>query len=869
MKHPILSLSFSSLLVLVVSAHATITTITRFPLQDSTRSNTEALPLVLSGQTVMFFWAESTIIRAATSTNGGETWGMPAVVVDRPNRVDNLAGIRTPSGRIILGWHDAGAGNLAITYSDDGVIWSAPNTITTTVTSFVISQTADGTIWASYRPALGGARYIRSTDNGGTWLAPQLLPSNVWENVSFVSLQGSTILSIYTSSTGYLERMVSTDGGASWSSALRLTNRTASETRPRVRKLQDETIVVAYQAKRSDSTHFGYYGYDILYLTSSDGGSTWSSPHYFTRYIGNDRMHNVDLLNDAPLVSFSSSRFARVSLLSSPIQEQLWYGLIDVTPDTLAPPVSVHSEIGHQRADYDNWIRAYVDDETGIASVVTRYSVDSMNYPPLQLFDDGLHWDLLPGDNVWGNVVPALPVGLTEFRLDITDVTGTALPDVLAVSYTSTPGPPVVPGTQGDSMKVAMARNGTFGKTVYPHSSPYLGMQYGVGSNIEHLYGAGLWIGGKKDTSSSGTGQPIRLVSTAYEGWAGPMYEFSPGSSIADTIWQINGRNVPKPAGWDSYWGTSLPFRSIADQNFYCTYTDYFQPVAGHIPLGVKVIQSSFTWNDAGSQGIQILDFKIMNNSERVIDSAYIAFFSDSDVGPVNVPGYETRNFSDYYSGPSLAFAHNPVDAGSTPMGVSILNSVQPLDSLRFTYRWFTGGVSPDEMKYRLLSEGGVMPGGFPGLGDIRFVLSFGPFTIHPYTAANPDTLNVAFALLCAADVSQLNARAIQAAHLYQTVVLDVEERGSPIPNAYALEQNYPNPFNPSTKIKFRIPAAGLTNLKLYDVLGREVGVLVKEHLKAGEYEVLVDGRNLASGIYFYTLRSGSFAATRKAVLLK
>jgi hypothetical protein len=90
----------------------------------------------------------------------------------------------------------------------------------------------------------------------------------------------------------------------------------------------------------------------------------------------------------------------------------------------------------------------------------------------------------------------------------------------------------------------------------------------------------------------------------------------------------------------------------------------------------------------------------------------------------------------------------------------------------------------------------------------------------------------------------------------------------------FSLNQNYPNPFNPSTKIKYTIPSAGtsfmkLVQLKVYDVLGTEVAVLISEEQPAGNYEVEFDASNLSSGIYFYKLSTGSFVETKKMILLR
>jgi len=85
----------------------------------------------------------------------------------------------------------------------------------------------------------------------------------------------------------------------------------------------------------------------------------------------------------------------------------------------------------------------------------------------------------------------------------------------------------------------------------------------------------------------------------------------------------------------------------------------------------------------------------------------------------------------------------------------------------------------------------------------------------------------------------------------------------------YSLDQNYPNPFNPSTTIKFNLPRDGYVTLKVYDILGREVKVLVDEFRKAGKYSVLFNAKGLASGIYIYRLITNKFVLSRKMLLLK
>jgi len=105
------------------------------------------------------------------------------------------------------------------------------------------------------------------------------------------------------------------------------------------------------------------------------------------------------------------------------------------------------------------------------------------------------------------------------------------------------------------------------------------------------------------------------------------------------------------------------------------------------------------------------------------------------------------------------------------------------------------------------------------------------------------------------------------------------------VPTSIVLEQNYPNPFNPVTTIGFRVPGFGLQNpgsdtrdpepgtlhvrLAVYDLLGREVAVLVDERKASGSYEVKFDGNELSSGVYLYRIQAGDFVQTRKLLLLR
>ena len=88
-------------------------------------------------------------------------------------------------------------------------------------------------------------------------------------------------------------------------------------------------------------------------------------------------------------------------------------------------------------------------------------------------------------------------------------------------------------------------------------------------------------------------------------------------------------------------------------------------------------------------------------------------------------------------------------------------------------------------------------------------------------------------------------------------------------PSTYSLSQNYPNPFNPTTTFNYQIPNDGKVSLKVFNMLGQEVETLVSEVLAAGSYSVSFDASKLSSGMYIYTLKAGSFMASKKLLLVK
>jgi len=195
-----------------------------------------------------------------------------------------------------------------------------------------------------------------------------------------------------------------------------------------------------------------------------------------------------------------------------------------------------------------------------------------------------------------------------------------------------------------------------------------------------------------------------------------------------------------------------------------------------------------------------------------------------------------------------------------------------------FLGNWSTGCWCPDDTTagvMKLLTDAGnniwtrtvFLPGGSQqgGLFEYKYAMMYpGADTVNggssPLDNEGGFGVNHSFLLIDGPDIVLDNIFG---------VFVGVEIIEDMIPEQFSLEQNYPNPFNPATTIRYSITDPGFVNLKIYNLVGEEVMVLVNQEQTAGVYEVTLDASQLSSGIYFYTLTNGSLSATKKMMLIK
>ncbi len=213
-------------------------------------------------------------------------------------------------------------------------------------------------------------------------------------------------------------------------------------------------------------------------------------------------------------------------------------------------------------------------------------------------------------------------------------------------------------------------------------------------------------------------------------------------------------------------------YGAISDNDLYCSYTDtfHFPFVTDHIPLGIKVIQKSYAWRSPFTDAVLIIEYEFINVGREGRSEVYVGFHIDPAVGPTTAPPlYYNRNFTGYIPELRTAYFHDPVDKGSTPLGVTLLGYTQPSGVERFRYRWddilsdfsvnrcqCPGGT--DSSWYLDISGESVPPSGYirnngspSELGNLEAW-----FSIGPYNLVQPgDTIRFAVALLSGYGIEQ------------------------------------------------------------------------------------------------------------------
>jgi len=224
--------------------------------------------------------------------------------------------------------------------------------------------------------------------------------------------------------------------------------------------------------------------------------------------------------------------------------------------------------------------------------------------------------------------------------------------------------------------------------------------------------------------------------------------------------------------------------------------------------------------------------------------------------------------------------APDEVRATTTSFSEFILGSNDPDNPLPVELSAFTGVATPTGVRLQWTTQSEQNNAGFEvrrktAGEDFVTIASyrFDPSLRGKGTTSSTTTYSFVDATVEAGKTYTYRLRSVDydgTIHDYaQTVSVEVREPVQARVYEYALEQNYPNPFNPTTTIRYSLKELGKVSLRVYDVMGREVKVLVDGVQGAGEYSVVMDAMGLSSGVYVYQLRAGGYVFTRKMMLVK
>jgi hypothetical protein len=310
-------------------------------------------------------------------------------------------------------------------------------------------------------------------------------------------------------------------------------------------------------------------------------------------------------------------------------------------------------------------------------------------------------------------------------------------------------------------------------------------------------------------------------------------------------------------------------------------YTVFSDTGAGSNALGIETHMTSYSYSKPPNNGFIILKTSFHNTTSKDITGLYAGYYIDWDI-----PASDYNNDTTYFDAlNNIAIAvnnnlTNPNVYQKVFTGTSLISAnansyiYYGIDNSSLTDSVVLSDANgfSDSEKWFALSRGDKTK---TAGGDISLVVSGGPFIVHA-----KDSINVAYAIAAATTIDSLRSAIVHSKAKYLSIT-GINVSQNKLPDNFALFQNYPNPFNPSTIISYQLPEASIVQIKIYDVLGREVATLINEQKPVGKYNIVWNGTDykgnkVSSGVYMYRIQtvpltpnSKSFTASKKMVLIK
>ncbi|MCH7963445.1 MAG: exo-alpha-sialidase [Bacteroidetes bacterium] len=656
---------------------AQIDDITRLPVQNLAQSVKESVPVWLSDNEIIIFYVspERDSIYSTKSNNIGLNWEEPKEVQtvqieDQNQELLYLSVLKTNTGRLILSWSVLKDGMYLVHSDDDGSTWSVPQRILGGGTNDLtrqnsehlnLSQLNDGRILLCFNKGafLNQLYYKESSDDGTTWSEEAIefpgfeLSGMTEQDLSIISLNNSDLLAIFQARLNNVSgifKQISIDNGTTWSDTIRiLTIGNFDKPVPKIVKRGDGSLLLAC-VKEVPTQISNFNQKDIYYIVSTDGGEIWQEEKRFTKYVGHDEYLNISHYNGKTFVSFATQRFTN--------KFQISYGIFEESIESFTPPYVISSNYSPTIIELDSQeftFQATIIDNNLIENVYVTFA-DSLVAG--ELFDDGMHNDEEPNDNIFANTFP-LPKSSNSISQVMT-VNNIILP------YNNNGILADVEAMHSFSAKIqSIDIDGNAGKyftniqlNYSIHGGEYeeSGFLFSGGFFLSGYTNGELWANAMASASLITNYLPGR-VNDDPDNPRNLVYVINSTDTPFGIRWQQwkdavqlgadfydgdkNGIYSPVDKNWNGIWDPTEDMPDLlGDQTAWCVFNDG-QPgderlrFAGVDPQGIEIQQTLFASSLPELENVIFIRYRIINRGtvSEILDSVYFALWSDPDLG--------------------------------------------------------------------------------------------------------------------------------------------------------------------------------------------------------------------------------------------